>query len=197
MKSSYANRLVFCLSIPALFWIGCHSKIKEPVLPDLRPNFLNLLSKKDSTLSLDSFYFISIDTMNAKKAYTHQRFTFLRLMDRINGQLEILSKSRDSFHLAPSAGDLERTETLKGEKTYVGKEIDSFNILIATADSTVPVGYRAFYKVTVSKKDKFVISDTIPYSITLQGRISDWDRNVEKTIDSLAIGKRGNRGGIE
>jgi hypothetical protein len=181
--------LIFVLS--ALFWMACQPKEKGPALPDLRPNFLNLLNRRDSTLSLDSFYFVSIDTMNAKKAYTHQRFTFLHLMERINGQLDRLFKNGDSFHRVPSAADLERIETLKGEKVYVEKEIDSFNILIAAADSVSPVGYRALYKVTVSKKDKFVVSDTIPYSITLQGKISDWDRNVEKTIDSLAIGRTG------
>lgn len=187
--------LIFVLS--ALFWMACQPKEKGPALPDLRPNFLNLLNRRDSTLSLDSFYFVSIDTMNAKKAYTHQRFTFLHLMERINGQLDRLFKNGDSFHRVPSAADLERIETLKGEKVYVEKEIDSFNILIAAADSVSPVGYRALYKVTVSKKDKFVVSDTIPYSITLQGKISDWDRNVEKTIDSLAIGKPGRRGGAD
>jgi hypothetical protein len=195
MKSS-SVQIIFLVSL-VFFAITCKTKKQEPALPDLRPNFHSLLVRRDSTLSLDSFYFISIDTMNAKKAYTHQRFTFLHLLDRINGQLEMLSKGGDSFHLLPSATDLDRIETLKGEKAYVGKEIDSFNILIATADSITPVGYRALYKVTVSKKDKFVISDTIPYSITLQGKISDWDRNIEKTIDSLAIGRRGRRGGID
>ena len=190
-------RMMICSLLVILFWTACNSKQKEPVLPDLRPNFLTLLNQKDSTLSLDSFYFISIDTMNAKKAYTHQRFTFLHLMDRINGELEGLSKRGDSFRAVPSAGDLEKIETLKGEKAYVGKEIDSFDILVANADSIIPVGYRALYKVTVSKKDKFIVSDTIPYSITLTGKISDWDRNVEKNIDSLAVGKRGRRGGID
>jgi hypothetical protein len=194
MKNSSAVNLMFCAAFLGLFWIGCHSEIKGPVLPDLRPNFLNLLNKKDSTLSLDSFYFISIDTMNAKKAYIHQRFTFQHILARINSQLGGFSKGGDSFHLVASAGDMERIETLKEEKAYVGKEIDSFNILIANADSVTPVGYRALYKVTVSKKDKFVVSDTIPYSITLRGLISDWDRNIEKNIDSLAVGKRG-RGG--
>jgi hypothetical protein len=197
MKNSPAAFMMISSVFLGLFWIGCHSKKKEPALPDLRPNFLTLLNRRDSTLALDSFYFISIDTMTAKKAYTHQRFTFLHLMDRINGQLDMLSKDGDSFHSVRSASQLEKMETLKGEKAYVGKEIDSFNILIAAADSIAPVGYRALYKVTVSKKDQFVVSDTIPYSITLQGKISDWDRNVEKTIDSLAIGKPGRRGGAD
>jgi hypothetical protein len=196
MKNNSAACIMISTVILGFLGFGCHSKKKDPALPDLRPNFLSLLNKRDSTLILDSFYFISIDTMTAKKAYTHQRFTFLHLMDRINRQLGMLSKDGDSVHSVRSAGQLERMETLQGEKAYVGKEIDSFNILIATADSIAPVGYRAFYKVTVSKKDQFVVSDTIPYSITLQGKISDWDRNVEKTIDSLAIGKPG-RGGAK
>jgi hypothetical protein len=117
-------------------------------------------------------------------------------MDKINGQLEWMSNKRDSFHSAPSANDIETIEYLNAEKAYVGKEIDSLSTLIAHADSISPVGYRAIYKVTVSKKDKFVVSDTVPYSISLTMIVSDWDRNLEKFIDSLAIGKQFHHGGI-
>jgi len=173
-----------------LFSIGCKPKENKILLPDLRPNFLALLNQRDSTLTLDSFYFISIDTMNAKKALTHQRFAFLHIMERINGQLDSIQK-RDSLQKVISANDLETVDYLQDEKKYVGKEIDSFSFLIANADSTAPVGFRALYKVTVSKKNQFTISDTIPYSITLNMQVSDWDRNIEKNIDSLAIGKQG------
>jgi hypothetical protein len=155
-----------------------------------------MLNRRDTTLSLDSFYFIGLDTMNEKRAYIHQRFAFLHIMDRINTQLELESKEKDSFHAVPSADVLERLEYLKGEKSYVGKQIDSFNLLIANADSTTPVGYRAFYKVTVSKKDKFIVSDTIHYSITSKMIIGDWDRNLDKDIDSLSVGKQFHPGGI-
>lgn len=130
-----------------------------------------------------------MDTMTDKKALTHQRFSFLHIMENIEGQLAWLANKRDSFHSAPSATDLETLEFLNGEKAFVGKEIDSFNILISSADSIAPAGYRAFYKVTISKRGKFIISDTLPYSISLKMKVSDWDRNIEKNIDSLAVGK--------
>jgi len=176
-----------------LFAMACKPKENKIILPDLRPNFLAVLNQRDSTLTLDSFYFIGIDTMNAKKALTHQRFAFLHIMERINGQLDTLKK-RDSLQKVPSANDLETVNYLQDEKAYVGKEIDSFSVLIAQADSVAPVGFRAFYKVTVSKKNKFTVSDTIHYSITLNMQVSDWDRNIEKNIDSLAIGKQGRPG---
>src|SRR3984893_1709091 len=169
---------------------SCKTNDDKILLPDLRPNFLELLNRRDSTLALDSFYFIKTDTMNEKKALIHQRFSFLHIMDKINGQLERMSNKNDGSHATPSANDLETIEYVKGEKAYVGKEIDSLTALIANADSISPIGYRAFYKVTVSKKDKFVISDTIPYAISLKMKVSDWDRNLEKIIDSLVIGKR-------
>jgi len=177
-------------------WSACKPPAKKIVLPDLRPHFSAMLNRRDTTLSLDSFYFIGFDTMNEKRAYIHQRFAFLHIMDRINTQLEMESKEKDSFHAVPSADVLERLEYLKGEKSYVGKQIDSFNLLIANADSTTPVGYRAFYKVTVSKKDKFIVNDTIHYSITSKMIIGDWDRNLDKDIDSLAAGKQFHSGGI-
>ena len=175
---------------------ACKQQEKKIILPDLRPHFSALLNRRDTTLSLDSFYFIQMDTMNEKRAFIHQRFALLHIMDRINNQLEIISKGRDSFRSVPSANDLENIEYLKGEKSYVGKEIDSFNFLIANADTTTPVGYRAFYKVTVSKKDIFSISDTIHYAITPKMNISDWDGNLDKDIDSLAVGKQYHSGGI-
>jgi hypothetical protein len=163
---------------------GCKPEDNKITLPDLRPNFQQLLNLKDSTLLLDSFYFIRTDTMYEKEALIHQRFPFFNILDKINLQLERQPK------------DSETIEYLNYEKAYVGKEIDSLNRLIAVADSITPIGYRAFYKATVSKKDKFVVSDTIAYAISLKMKVSDWNRNLEKIIDSMAIGKRlrnGNR----
>jgi hypothetical protein len=190
-------KMMICSILVALFSVGCKSKENKILLPDLRPNFLELLHQRDSTLTLDSFYFVGIDTMNAKKALTHQRFAFLHIMEKIDGQLGRFSKVRDSMGSVPSASELEMMEYLKGEKIYVGKEIDSFNDMIVHADTSAPIGYRAFYKVTVRKKNQFIVSDTIPYSITLEMMVSDWDRNIEKSIDSLAVGRPGHRGGLK
>ena len=175
---------------------ACKQQERKIVLPDLRPHFSALLNRRDTTLSLDSFYFIGFDTMNEKRALIHERFAFLHIMDRINNQLEIISKKRDRFRSVPSSNALEIIEYLKGEKAYVGKELDSFNILIANADSTTPVGYRAFYKVTISKKNIFTVSDTIHYAINTKMGIGDWDRNLDKDIDSLAVGKQFHPGGV-
>jgi hypothetical protein len=169
---------------------GCKSKQDELLIPDLRPNFLQLLNQKDSTLALDSFYFIRTDTMTEKRALIHQRFPFTNILEKINEQLEKMSVGRDSFHSAPSANDLQTIEYLNGEKKYVIREIDSISKLIVNADSISPIGYRAFFKVTVSRKDKFVVSDTIPYAISLKMQVSDWDRNLVKIIDSLSVGRR-------
>lgn len=163
------------------------------VIPDLKPNFLRLLNQRDSTLTLDSFYFIKTDTMNEKEALTHQRFPFFNILGNINVQLERMSK--DSHLKAPSSNEHETMEYLNNEKAYVEKEIDSLNKMIAVADPVTPIGYRAFYKATVSKTDKFVVSDTIAYAISLKMKVSDWDRNLEKVLDSLAVGKRPHAGG--
>jgi hypothetical protein len=111
-------------------------------------------------------------------------------MENLDGQLEWMNRKKDSLNLSPSVNDLETIKYLNGEKAYVGKEIDSLTSLIEHADSVTPIGYRAFYKATVSKKDQFVVSDTVPYSISMQMNVSDWDRNLEKMIDALASGKK-------
>src|SRR5436305_10717336 len=196
MSTSTGITWTLIISVTGFLWSGCKPDEKKIELPDLRPHFSALLNQRDTTLSLDSFYFIKLDTMNEKSAFIHQRFPFLHIMDRINKQLEMISKKRDSFHSVPSANEVEAAEYLKSEKTFVGKEIDSLNILIANADSTTPVGYRAFYKVTISKKNTFTVSDTIHYSVTPKMTIGDWDRNLDKDIDSLSVGKRFRPGGV-
>ena len=174
--------ILLSVTFLAFIWAGCKPEENKIGLPDLRPDFVQLLNRRDSTLLLDSFYFIRMDTMNEKLALIHQRFPFFNIMDKINGQLA--GKSNDSG----------TTEYLNNEKAYVSTEIDSLTRLIASADSITPIGYRAFYKVTVSKKNKFVVSDTVAYAISTKMKISDWDRNLEKMIDSLAVGKRLFRG---
>jgi len=188
MKIVYMSALFF-----SIIWSGCKTQENKMVIPDLRPNFLQLLNQRDSTLTLDSFYFIRTDTMNEKEALTHQRFPFYNILGKINVQLERVSK--DSNFKTPSPSERETMEYLNSEKVYVEKEIDSLNKLIAVADSVTPIGYRAFYKATVSKRDKFVVSDTIAYAISLKMKVSDWDRNLEKVLDSLAVGKRLHAGG--
>src|SRR5664279_396312 len=93
-------------------WLGCKPQEKKIVMPDLRTHFSAMLNRRDTAVSLDSFYFIGFDTMTEKRAFIHQRFAFLHIMDRINGQLELESKGKDSFHAVPSADVLERLEYL-------------------------------------------------------------------------------------
>jgi hypothetical protein len=174
---------------------GCKPKENKIILPDLRPNFSALLSRRDSLLLLDSFYYIKTDTMTEKKALVHQLFPYLNIMHKIEEQLTRMTNGRDSSHSLLSTGEMETAAYLKSEKEYVGREVDSLSTLIQHADSITPVGYRAFYKVTVSKKDKFTVSDTIPYAISLKMTVSDWDRNLEKIIDSISIGRRLHTGG--
>jgi hypothetical protein len=164
---------------------GCKQEESKISLPDLKPGFLQLLNSRDSTLLLDSFYFIRTDTMYEKEALIHQRFPYFRIMDKIDDQLK------------RKTNDTETTVYLNNEKAYVGKEIDSLTRLIANADSVTPVGYRAFYKVTVSKKNQFIVSDTVPYAISLKMKVSDWDRNLEKILDSLVVGRRLHSGGMD
>jgi hypothetical protein len=168
---------------------ACKSKkATQPALPDMSPAFHAQLLKKDSTLSLDSFYFIRIDTFSKKKTLIHERFPLLHIMSRINEELAQVYQGIDTPRIKPSGNTLEKIDYLNEEKAYVGKQIDSLNQLIPTADSITPVGYRLLYKVTVNKPNQFSVSDTISYSIDRNMRISDWDRNIDRDLDSLSIG---------
>ncbi len=180
--------------IGILVYAGCKQNETAIILPDIKNSFTNQLLRKDSSLSVDSFYLVGIDTMTAKSSLLHQRFPFFHILERLNKQNEAVLNAVDHSVHKPTNDDAERLKTLEDEKKYVNTEIDSLNNLFANADSVKPVGYRAIYKVTVHKMDKFTISDTIAYSLSLKMELSDWDRNIEKDIDSLSVGSHVLRG---
>lgn len=174
--------------------LGCKQKQNGVILPDIKSSFSHQLLRKDSSISVDSFYLIGIDTMTMKISLVHQRYPFYHILERLNTQIEIEKKLTDQIKGESLNDVLEQLKTLAEEKKYVSYEIDSLNSLLISADSITPIGYRAIYKVTVSKIDKFKVTDTIAYSLSLNMELSDWDRNIEKAIDSLAAGNHVLRG---
>jgi hypothetical protein len=181
------NRFTFIAILVVCYLPSC----KQPsgpasMLPDVKPGFARALVQRDSLLILDSFYFLAIDTINEKKALIHERYPLVHIRSRINAQIDSVVKLQAH---SPSQENLDQLDYLIEESTYVGKEIDSLSQRISRADSTTARGYRALYKVTVRKGSQFVVSDTVAYSIDLKGQMYDWDRGIEKEIDSLSVGK--------
>lgn len=189
-------RIIECLfAIGFVSMVACKENKTSIPVSEVLQSFAQQLHQKDSTVVLDSFYLVGIDTMTFKSTLIHQRFPYLHLLAR-------MEKEYDSIrNLVANAGPTSQDKNIgsqkqiEEERKFVADEIDSINHLLLTADSIKPTGYRILFKVVVSKKDQFSISDTISYSLSPQWKLSDWDRNVEKDIDSLASGKHVMRAG--
>ena len=169
-------------------WSCKSNQDAKVTLPDMSVSFNSQLHKKDSTLLLDSFRFIRLDTFSQRKTLVHERFPLLHIQSRINGELAAVYWGIDTPRIKPDGKTQERINYLNDEKNYVAKQIDSLNRLIRTADSLTPVGYRLLYRVTVRKSNQFIISDTISYSLDKNMNISEWNSNIDHDLDSLSIG---------
>jgi len=173
---------------------SCKQKETPILLPDLKSSFSSQVQQKDSSLLIDSFYLVGIDTMTTKVSLFHQKFPYLHILGRLSKETDSIKNLVAHQAPLPSKYDLDQLKILEDEKKYVNYEIDSLNKLLVSSDSITPIGYRAIYKVTIRKMNTFSVSDTIAYSLSLKMELADWDRNIEKAIDSLAIGNHSLRG---
>lgn len=184
------------MRVPIIYQIGlflllaaCKQEKKNAIqVPDMKPNFLARLSQRDSTLLLDSFYLLGTDSINEKEAHIGQKLPLMVILSSVNRQLDTIS-ARIKRQKVPEALDIEKQNELSDEKRIIISQIDSLDRLIASNGPGADVGYAVFYKVTVTKPHAFTTSDTVIYVITQQRKIVDWDRSVEKSIDSIVVGK--------
>lgn len=177
--------------LSSLILFGCKSKEIKPafVIPDMQDYFSKRLHAADSTIQIDSFRLISIDTLHEKWALAHQRYPYLHDFGKISNQLDsILEKSK--LNTFKKNNETRKTiQYLEEEKAYLQTEIDSINNLHAHADTVKPIGYMARYMSSFKKKDGTLITDTINFSFDTKLKMLEWDRNIEKAIDSLVAGK--------
>jgi hypothetical protein len=180
--------------IASLILFSCKSKEAKPafVMPDMQDYFSKRLHAADSTIQIDSFRLIRLDTLHEKWALTHQRYPYLHDFGKISAQLDSIQK-QSKPNAAKTNDETRKTiQYLEEEKTYLKKEIDSINNLLAHADTANPIGYMVRYKSSFKKKDGTLITDTINFSFDAKLKMLEWDRNIEKAIDSLVAGKHVN-----
>jgi hypothetical protein len=134
------------LTLSIMFYIllfSCESK--SPSLSDqLKTIFLSHLNKYDSTVVLDSFRVIRIDSIDQR----HQRIIddtiYLREFARVQGQLinSIIEKKTDSIGF------------YQDEVNYMGTQLDSMNKEISKADTTSKLGLLVICKIQLSKHNR-------------------------------------------
>ena len=134
------------LTLSIMFYIllfSCESK--SPSLSDqLKTIFLSHLKKNDSTVILDSFRVIRIDSIDQR----HQRIIddtiYMREFARVQGQLinSIIEKKTDSIGF------------YQDEVNYMGTQLDSMKKEISKADTTSKLGLLVICKIQLSKHNR-------------------------------------------
>ena len=134
--------LTFSILIYVLLF-SCKSN--TPRLSDqLKANFLSHLNKNDSTIKLDSFRVIRIDSIDKRHQLIIDDTIYMREFARVQGQLinSIIEKNADS------------TGFYQDEVNYMGTQLDSMNKEISKADTTQKLGLLAICKIQVSKHNR-------------------------------------------
>ena len=138
--------------------IGC--KTRPDLSSQLKANLSSRLLKFDSSVVIDSFKVIEVDTLNQRFGVVIEDTIYLRQFHSIQQQLaHALTRSyKDSI------------EYFQGEINYMSGQIDSLTKSIKTSDTTHKYGIfaKCYYQISKNGKNK---QDSIYYFIDRAGNI--------------------------
>jgi hypothetical protein len=170
---------LFCL-IVVLFAVSCSNKNdiqNEKLRKDLSTFFLSNLN--DSSVLLDSFFLLKIDTVTEKQKLNEQYSIIhnqqLYILDLLKYKTSEMSIMSDKVRLYSMIGsrDLVKMEKDKFEKNnekfnLISKEFDSLSKVLKgiveiekTSDSIKPVAFQAKCLYQIRNKDKSIKRDTV------------------------------------
>jgi hypothetical protein len=140
----YARVLMIVILIHVLF-LSCNQKPPN-VSIQLKSNFLSHLKKMDSTVVLDSFKLIGIDSIDQKLERTIDDTIYTREFSRVQAQFAnaIKEKKEDSI------------EFYQGEIDYMTPQVDSLTKVISKADTSKKLGMVVTCRIQLSKHNRSV-----------------------------------------
>jgi hypothetical protein len=135
MKKCLLAALVF-----SVLMLACKSK-RKGFSDRVRENFLSHVKKIDSTLVLDSFRILKVDTINRRMERIFDDTLYMMEFHRVEKQLSnaIQENKKDSM------------EFYQGEVNYMKTQFDSLQKEIALADTTKKLGMVAVCSVRLTK----------------------------------------------
>jgi hypothetical protein len=139
----------------------CSCKSKPASLPEqLKENFLSHLRKIDSTVMLDSFIVLRIDSIDQRHERAIDDSAYLREFRRIRAQLSnaVIAKKTDSIGF------------YQDEVNYMEMQADSLTKEISNADTTKKFGLVARCKFQLSKHTK-IQERNIRYFLDMNSKI--------------------------
>jgi hypothetical protein len=136
----------------------------------VRQDFSNRVLKIDSSIRVDSFLLIRVDSLTEKIGQIVYDSIYAREEARL--ETELIAKRN-------LASD---TSYVQEEINYMKKELDSIENLIAKADTVKKYGILALYSYTISKNEKSKTS-RVYYFISNEGNVL----NTEMISDSIKV----------
>lgn len=183
-------KIFFVIAALALtMLLSCKTKKSEGFAPGIEDYFKKKLAMADSSIVVESFEFIRLDTLHEKWEIKRQLFPFQRDSIMVSKKLDSLTKKIGN---APVVSEEIKNmlNQLQDEKLYLSKELDSLRDKLKQADTILPVGFIAHYLFSIRGKQGSLFTDTIGYAFDKKLQMIDWDYNNERNIDSISINRR-------
>jgi hypothetical protein len=165
---------IFTLSILS-FILLFSCKSKPASLPDqLKENFLSHLRKIDSTVALDSFIVLRIDSIDQRHERAIDDSVYMREFRVVQAQLSnaVMAKKTDSIGF------------YEDEVDYMEKQADSLSKEISNADTIKILGLVARCKIQLSKHAK-IEERTIRYFLDMNMKITNSEM-IDPAIATIA-----------
>jgi hypothetical protein len=156
--------MIRVLTFAAVFLIlilSCKSK-HQSLSDQVKANFITHVQKMDSTLVLDSFRVIKVDTVNRRTERMIDNYLYRQEFKRVEAQLANAMKGTRSDSI----------EFYQGEVNYMKTQFDSLNKEIVIADSTKKLGILATCKVRLAKNNR---SEEITVYYFLDWKMKVWN----------------------
>ncbi len=151
--------LIFVLLVLVLL----HCRNKPSFTEQVRQDFSNRVLKIDSSIRVDSFQLIRMDSLTEKIGQIIYDSLYAREEARLETQLVAAKRN-------PAAD----TGYVEEEINYMKKELDSIENLITKADTVKKYGVVAYYAYTISKNEKSKTSG-VYYFISNDGNVLNPD----------------------
>jgi exonuclease VII large subunit len=186
----------------AVFIISCSQTAKQKVDENkLKTYFKSNVKKYDSTMTLETFTFVKLDTTTLKNQYyqfyngildklDEDTYDFDRLLEKIKSNRKLQSLSSGlSYSLYKNYKDDADDDTKKAKDLLAADslfrvDLNKIDTLLKSVDSIKPVAYLAKCFYTLKKQDQSITKDTTTIRLDLDFNILDKDE-YSKQINKL------------
>jgi hypothetical protein len=162
------RRILIFVLLPLIL---VHCKGKPSFTEQVRQDFSNRVMKIDSSIRVDSFQLIRMDSLTEMIGQIIYDSMYAREEARLETELMAAKRNR--------ATD---TGYMQEEINYMKKELDSIENLITKADTVKKYGILALYSYTISKNEKSKTSG-VYYFISNNGNVL----NPDMITDSVKV----------